>query len=89
MRLKFNTTISAPQPEAQEESKEAPAGRPVKVDIQVLRVNEGKCAVKFTYKDPSPEAKTHLRQTPDVVNHYLSIRNAEPLKIFCDTTFEE
>lgn len=88
MRLKFDTTISAgQQPVAQEESKEAPAGRNVKVDIQVLRVSEGKCAVKFTYKDP--QSKNHLRQTPDIVNHYLGIRNAEPLKMFCDTTFEE
>ena len=34
----------------QEESKQA-EGRNVRVDIQVLKVKEGKSAVKFTYKD--------------------------------------
>lgn len=52
LRLKYDTTIANPAQQApdQEESKQA-EGRGVRVDIQVLKVKEGKSAVKFTYKD--------------------------------------
>lgn len=50
LRLKFETSVNPPA--QAEESKEAPPATNFKVDIQVLKVNENKSCVKFTYKDP-------------------------------------
>lgn len=91
LRLKFTTTIAPPaSPEAagsEEEKKEAPNGRMVKVDVQVLKVNDNKHCVKFSYKDP--EKKLDLQASPDLVRHFMGIRDSKELRMFCDTTFDE
>ena len=56
LRVKFNHRIGVRSPAAEEESKSATenqAGQDLKVDIQILMVNDNKSCVKFTYKDAS------------------------------------
>ena len=57
------------------------------VDVQILKVNENKHCVKFAYKHP--EKKTDLGNSNEIIKHFMSIRNAESLRMFCDTTFDE
>lgn len=59
----------------------------VLVDIQILRVNEQKSCVKFTYKDP--QTKKDINKKPELLNHFVSIRDCEKLSMFNDTTFDE
>lgn len=92
MRLKFVTNIAAPAPaqaagSEEEKKEEAPKGREVKVDIQILKVNDHKYCVKFAYKDPV--TKLDLQASPDLVRHFMSIRDSTELRMFCDTTFDE
>ena len=90
VRLKYTTSI-APQtqaPATEEENKaEAPPSREVKVDVQVLKVNDHKSCVKFSYKDPN--TKLDLPASPDLVRHFMQIRDSKELRMFCDTTFDE
>ena len=85
LKLAFTTQIGAASAGA-EESKEAEV-REVKCDIQVLKVNDNKSCVKFSYKDPVK--KVDLNTSPDIINHFMSIRNEESLRMFCDTTYDE
>lgn len=59
----------------------------VKVDIQILSVSENKSCVKFSYKDSS--TKVDVSNNRDIINHFMGIRDAEELRMFCDSTFEE
>lgn len=86
LRLKFETQLAAAAAADGEESKEA-EGRSVKVDIQILKVNDSKCCVKFSYKDPS--SKGYLNEQSEAISHFMSVRDAPSLRMFCDTTFDE
>lgn len=85
LRMNFIARIGS-NASTEEESKEE-SSKEVKVDVQVLKVNENKSCVKFTYKDPTQ--KVDVRKTQDIINHFLSFRNADKLRMFVDTTFEE
>lgn len=84
LRLKFETQMGA---RAETEETKAQEGRPVKVDIQVLRVNDYKCCAKFSYKDPS--TKIDVNEQSEAISHFMSVRDAPSLRMFCDTTFNE
>merc|ERR1712060_48432 len=79
LRLKFNTTIAvdAEEEEGEEEVKQAE---------QSVKVNDHKSAVKFSYRDTETKRDVHSNSS---MNHYIEMRDAEPLKIFNDTTFDE
>ena len=79
LRLKFETRFG---PTPAEESKE---GKPVKVNIQVLKVNDDKHCVKFSYRDPATKRDI---SGPDAIKHFMSLRDCTELRMFCDTTFE-
>lgn len=79
LRLKFETSFAAPPTEESKEDKKC------KVDIQVLKVNENKNCVKFSYRDLATKLDISGAQT---IRHFLSIRDCEELRMFCDTTFE-
>lgn len=53
----------------------------------MLRVNDDKSCVKFSYRDP--ETKVDLSSSNDIISHFMGIRNAEELRMFCDTTYDE
>lgn len=84
LKLTFNAFVGGSSPE--EESKDN-NGREVSVAVQVLRVDDQKNCVKFSYRDPA--SKKDVRKTPDIIEHFLSFRNAPELIMFVDTTFEE
>merc|ERR1711990_1105200 len=86
LRLKFNTTIAVDAEEEEGEEEVKQAEQSVKVDIQCLKVNEHKNAVKFSYRDA--ETKRDVSSNA-AVNHYISMRDAEALRIFNDTTYDE
>jgi hypothetical protein len=71
----------------EENKTEEPAMRNVKVVIQVLSVGENKNCVKFKYTDP--QTKADMNKVNTVVEHFIRIRDALKLRMFCDTTFEE
>ena len=56
LRVKFNHRIGGTSQAAAEESKAA-EGKDVKVDIQILKVNDNKSCVKFTYKDAASKVQ--------------------------------
>ena len=85
LKLNFTSQIGTAASGA-EESKEAEV-RDVKCQITVLKVNDNKSCVKFSYKDPA--TKVDLNTSPDIINHFMSIRNEESLRMFCDTTYDE
>lgn len=58
----------------------------VQVAIRVLRVDQGKSCVEFSYNDA--ETKSAIVRTDRVI-HFLSYRDADILKPFCDATFHE
>ncbi len=90
MRLTFNTTIGGPVEESKEEAAAAQSqGKNVKVSIEILKVNDNKHCVKFTYKDPATKVDLNGNTNPEIIKHFLSIRDEENLRIFCDTTFDE
>lgn len=79
LRLKFTTNLEV---SPGEESKE---GQQVKVDIQVLQVSEDKHCVKFSYRNPTNKRDI---SGPAAIKHFISFRDSEQLRMFCDTTFE-
>lgn len=94
LRLSFNAVLGGPGPA--EESKEDAAaasessqGKEVRVSVQILQVSENKHCVKFTYKDPKTKSDLNGNTNPEIIRHFLSIRDCENLKIFVDTTFDE
>lgn len=78
LRLKFTTNL----PSQSEESKEE---QPVKVDIQVLSVDDHKNCVKFSYRDVNSKQDVSSNAA---IQHFMSIRDAPALRMFCDTTFD-
>lgn len=58
----------------------------VQVAIRVLWVDEGKSCVEFSYNDA--ETKSAIMRTDKII-HFLSYRDADILKAFCDATFHE
>lgn len=58
----------------------------VQVTVQVLAVSQGKSCVLFSYNDA--ESKSAIVRTDKTV-HFLSLRDVEGLKAFCDATFAE
>ena len=85
LRLNFEQRIGG-NTEGAEESKQD-EGKNVKVDIQILKVDDNKHCVKFSYKDP--QTKIGVSNNLDILNHFKSIRDDETLRMFCDTTYEE
>ena len=63
LAMKFETTLSGEATEG-EETKEEEVGRKALVKIQVLRVNDNKCCVKFNYCDPM--SKHDLPKAKDI-----------------------
>lgn len=84
--MKFNATIAGDDEEAEGDEEAKTEEQNVKVDVQVLRVNEEKCAVKFTYRNAETKRDVKGNST---VNHFLSISNCDGLKNYNDATFEE
>ncbi len=87
LSVKFEIEVANSTAASAEESKTEEAPRKVKVVISILKVNENKNCVKFAYTDPTTKADLNKMHT--IVQHFIKIRDAEPLRIFCDTTFEE
>lgn len=79
LRLEFNINAGA----ADEESK---TEQEMTVRIEVLSVNERKNCVKFSYRDPVTKVDC---PRPEAIRHFMSIRDAESLRMFCDTTFDD
>lgn len=53
---------------------------------EVLHVSEHKNCVKFSYRDPV--TKLDITGT-QAIQHFMSIRDAENLRMFCDTTYDD
>jgi len=53
----------------------------------VLRVDENKCCVKFSYRDPT--TKKDLPKSSDVNQHFKMMRDDDSLRMFNDATFDE
>jgi hypothetical protein len=79
LRLNFTTNLG----NSAEESKE---GQEVKVVAEVLSVNQHKNCVKFSYRDPVTKVDVTGAQA---IQHFMSIRDAENLRMFCDTTYDD
>lgn len=52
----------------------------------MLKVSDNKSCVKFSYVDPT--SKVDLNKSSEVIQHFLSFRDAEQLRMFVDTTYE-
>jgi len=53
----------------------------------VLRVEDNKCCVKFSYRDLT--SKLDLAKASDVNQHFKSLRDHMDLRVFNDATFDE
>ena len=91
LRLSFNTVLGGPAEESKENAAAASdvQGKEVRVSVQILKVSDNKHCVKFTYKDPKTKSDLDGNTSPEIIKHFLSIRDSEELKIFVDTTFDE
>jgi len=95
LRLQFNTTLGGNKEESNADENAAAAeeskaqGKDVKVSVQILKVNDNKHCVKFTYKDPQSKVILNGNTNPEIIQHFWQLRNADELRIFCDTTFDE
>lgn len=93
LRLQFNTVLGGSNEESKAEENKAAAsesqGKEVKVSIQILKVNDNKHCVKFTYKDPVTKVDLNGNKNPEIIKHFWQLRDAEELRIFCDTTYDE
>ena len=79
MCLKFNINAGSTSEESKTEQE-------IQVRIEVLNVNERKNCVKFSYRDPVNKLDC---PRPEAIRHFMSIRDAEDLRMFCDTTFDD
>jgi len=75
-------------PDEGEESKQD-EGKDVKVDIQILRLENSKCCVKFAYRDPETKVDVTINDNPAIYSHFKGLRDNEGLKMFNDTTYDE
>lgn len=53
--------------------------------MEVLKVDDLKNCVKFTYRDPVTK---HDIKNADTTMHFINMRDEAKLRIFCDSTFE-
>ena len=84
LKLKFNTQLARA---AASEEQKGDDTREVAVGIEVLKVDDNKHCVKFSYKDPA--TRLNLSTSRDIIQHFMAIRDAQELGFFCDTTFDE
>ena len=87
LRLKFTHKIGGNPAGAEGEESKTSEGRDMNVDIQILHVSDNKHCVKFSYKDPA--TKVDISNNPDIINHFMSIRDNTALAMFNDTTYDE
>lgn len=59
------------------------------MDIQILKVNDNKSCVKFSYKDPQTKVDININDNAAVFNHFRNIRDDDKLRMFNDTTYDE
>lgn len=71
--LKLNFTTQLAKAASSEEQK-GEETRDVRVDIEILKVDDNKHCVKFSYKDPA--TKVDLGKSRDIIQHFMSIRDA-------------
>ena len=60
---------------------------PAKVDVQILKVDENKHCVRFTYKHA--ETNRDINKARPVIQHFISVRDSAKLRMFNDITFDE
>lgn len=58
----------------------------VEVQIEVLTVSDSKNCTKFNFRDPATKVDIN---NAAVIQHFMEVRDASELRMFCDTTFEE
>jgi len=78
LALKFEATLPIRATEAanngeEEKKAEEEQGRKARVHVQVLRVEDNKCCVKFSYRDIA--SKLDLAKASDVNQHFKSLRD--------------
>lgn len=58
----------------------------VEVQIEVLRVSDSKNCTKFNFRDPATKVDINSAAS---IQHFMEVRDAQELRMFCDMTFED